>query len=261
MPRVPFNDLPRVVRERLVKLTTEVGESPQRLLSGPGGGGGWVPWFFGAGALLALGLCVQFLVERHRGGIRPHSDIEVYAGAGAALFIFFLCASRIVMRRVWPKPPYRVGKWVVPSGLVELSDGELSFLPIAELPRPTLVTVKRNGAYQHTRLELTPSFWFFFIKPQDAEDAVNRVLLAKARFVAALAARDEAAVRALDPLAECTLSGAWSVTESSVFGVEGPLATPVPWRAVGVQVVVSAVLAFAIPGVAYELLSQSTQRM
>lgn len=255
MINVPFNGLPRAVRERLVKLTTDKQDDPQRLLSAPGSATGWVAWFFAFGALVAVGLCGQFIIERHAHGTRPHSDIEVYLGAGVALFVFFLAASRIIMRRVWPKPPYRTGKWVLSSGLLELSDGALQFLPLGELPRPTLVTVRRNGRYQHTRLDLTPQYWFYFPKPQLAEDAVNRVLQAKARYVALLAARDEAGVRAVDPLAECTLSGVWTVTENSVFGVEGPLATPVPWRAVGLQVLISALLAFALPAVLYALWS------
>lgn len=250
----PFNGLPRAVRERLVKLTTETADNPQRLLADPSVRSGWVPWFFGIASLVPVALCAQFILSRHRSGIRPHSDIEVYAGAGVALFVFFLCASRILLRRRWPKPPYRMGKWVLPSGLLELSDGSLRFLPSEKLGKPTLVTVKRNGSYQHTRLDLTYNFWFVYGHPKQAEEAVMKVLTAKARFVNALAARDEATVREMDPFAECTLSGVWSVTENSVFGVEGPLATPVPWSAVGLQLALCAVFAFAVPALVYELL-------
>jgi len=254
MINTPFNALPRAVRERLVKLTTEKTESPHLLLSSPGGGGGWVPWFFGLAALVPFALCVQFIISRHHSGIRPHSDIEVYAGAALALFIFFLCASRIGLRRAWPKPPYRPGKWVLPSGLLELTDGTLKFLPNEKVGKPTLVTVRRNGSYQHTRLDLTWNFWFVYGHPKQAEEAVMKVLTAKAQYVNALNARDEATLRAIDPLAECTLSGTWSATENSVFGTEGPLATPVPWSAVGVQLLISALLACGIMAAAYEYL-------
>jgi hypothetical protein len=257
MINTPFNALPRAVRERLVKLTTEKAESPLLLLSSPAGGGGWVPWFFGIVALIALGVSANFLYGRHRSGLGPRYDQEIYAIVLIALFFFFLCASRIAMRRVWKKPPYRTGKWVLPSGLLELTDGMINFLPSEKLGKPTLVTVKRNGSYQHTRLDLTWNFWFVYDHPKKAEESTIKVLTAKANFVNALAARDEALVRALDPFAECTLSGVWTSTENSVFGTEGPRATPVPWRAVGLQVLISALLAVGITASAYEIAAWS----
>jgi hypothetical protein len=248
----PFNALPRAVRERLVKLTTEKTDNPQLLLSSPSGGGAWVPWFFGLAALLALGASANFLYGRNRSGLAPHYDQEIYLMVLIALFVFLLCASRIAMRRVWKKPPYRLGKWVLPSGLLELSDGELKFLPSEKLGKPTLVTVRRNGSYQHTRLDLTWNFWFVYDHPKKAEESVMKVLTAKMAFINALTTRDEAMVRALDPLAECTLSGTWASTENSVFGTEGPLATPIPWSAIGLQLIISALLACGITAAAYE---------
>ena len=69
MINVPFNGLPRAVRERLVKLTTTTTDDPRRLLSAPGSSMAWVAWFFAVGAAVAFGLCVQFIVERHAHGI------------------------------------------------------------------------------------------------------------------------------------------------------------------------------------------------
>ena len=227
--RLKFNDLPQAVRERLVKLTAKGGEQdPRVLLHETDFVGGWFKYFTAIGGIGIILFCINFLFHRGRAGIHPRHDEEVFAGLAAGTLLLLVSAAGIAYRFIWKPPPYREGRWVFPSGLAKLSGGWVEFLPISQLGRPTLVTVKRNGSYTHSRLELGHPFTFSFGSPQAADKATNTVLTAKARMIALIEARDSAAIATLDPFAECTLSGKWTAPPTLGMVAEGPTAAIVP---------------------------------
>jgi hypothetical protein len=227
MARYAFNELPRVVRERLVQLTAKGNEKdPRILLFEPAWGGGWFKYVMLVASLGVLAFCAQYLFHRGRAGIHPRYDQEAFAAIAAAVFVAVVAGAGIAIRYFWKPPPYREGLWVFPSGLCRLDGGWLEFKPIAELPRPTLVTVRRNGRYSNSRLELGHPFTFTFWNHAQAEAATARVLGAKQQLVKLHAAQDAAAIAALDPLYECSLSGAW--VTPAMANTEGPKAAIVP---------------------------------
>lgn len=257
--RLKFNDLPRAVRERLVKLTSKEGEKDHRvLLFEADWAGGWFKYFTALGSTGVILFCLHFLMQRGRAGIHPRHDEEVFMGLAAGTFVLGVSVISMVIRQLWKPPPYREGRWVFPSGLTKLSGGWVDFLPISQLGRPTLVTVKRNGSYTHSRLELGHPFTFTFGSPQSADKATDSVLKAKQQMIALIAARDSGAIAALDPFAECTLSGNWTAPPS--LGMEdGPTAAMVPtpvrlaqWLAPLAIAGAAAAGAFAFFSVAYQ---------
>lgn len=252
--KFPFNGLPRVVRERLVKLTTDKEPGPLLLISDPSWNLGWFKYFVLMAAFGVMTFCVHFLFERMLDGIHPHHDQEVFAGLAASTFFFLVAGLSIVFRFAWKPPPYREGMFAFPSGLMRLSGGDVDFTPVTTLGRPTLVTVRRNGSYSNSRLEFGGPFTFTFYSNATAEQAVGKVLNAKERMAGLLAEKNEEAIRALDPFAECSLSGTWTLPLNPHVPVEGPLATPVPGIATAIQIVGSLVLGGAVALVAYQVL-------
>lgn len=227
MPTGHFNDLPRGVRERLVQLTAKGNEKDPRVLAAePDWSGAWFRWLMLVASLGVMGFCVFYLFTRFKEGIHPRHDEEAFLGLAAGVFVFGVAAGGTLIRRLWPRPPYRGGLWAFPSGLLKLDGGSYHFRPMAELPRPTLVTVRRNGRYSSSRLEFGFPFNFTFWEKAEAEQKTERILAAKQRMAQLLATNDEASIRAVDPLAECTLSGQWAVP--AAMNTEGPRAAVVP---------------------------------
>lgn len=249
--KVPFNGLPRVVRERLVKLTTSKEQDPLLLISDPAWNLGWFKYLVAVGGLGVMCFCVDYLLSRLRYGIHPRHDEEAFYGLAAATFFFLAASMSVVFSRLWKPPPFREGLFVFPSGLLKLSGGDVFFTPVTSLGRPTLVTVRRNGSYSHSRLEFGGPFTFTFYGNDKAEAAVNKVLNAKQYMAALIASKDEAAIRQLDPFAECSLSGTWTVPGNPHIPVEGPRATPVPGLARAIQFGGSLLLGIAVAGVAW----------
>jgi hypothetical protein len=227
MARYVFNDLPRVVRERIVQITAKANEKdPRILLLELSWGSGWFKYVMLVASLGVLAFCAQYLVERGHSGIHPRHDEEAFYAIAGAVFVGVVAAAGIAIRYVWKPPPYREGLWVFPSGLCKLDGGHVEFRPIAELPRPTLVTVRRNGRYSNSRLELGHPFTFTFWNHQAAEQATSTVLGAKQRMIALHAAGETAAIAQFDPFYECTLSGNW--VTPAMANTEGPKAAIVP---------------------------------
>lgn len=257
--RHKFNDLPRVVRERLVKLTQPNEKDPRILLHDADWNTGWFRYFMAIAALGVIGFCINFLVERGRYGIHPRHDEEVFLGLAGATWVLLVAVGGIAIRQVWKPPPYREGKWVFPSALVQLSGGWVDVLPIQNLGRPTLVTVRRNGSYQHTRLELGHPFTFIFTQPATAEQITNTILGAKVHMMNLLAARDTAGITSVDPFAECTLSGNWVQPTLGGGELEGPTAAIVPTPVRLAQWLGSVVLAGGVAAAAFAFFSMAYQ--
>ena len=253
--RLKFNDLPQTVRERLVKLTTAGTQDPRILLQSPDLAGGWFKYVTAIGGLGVIVFCIHFLVRRGLAGIHPRHDEEVFAGLAAGTFVLAVSAAAIAFRFIWKKPPYREGRWVFPSGLAQLSGGWVEFLPFSQLGRPTLVTVRRNGSYAHSRLELGHPFTFIFATSKAADEAVESIHKAKVRMLGLIAAADTASIAAIDPFAECTLSGKW--TAPTLGTLEGPTADIVPTAAKLAQWLGALFLAGAAAAAAFAFFSMA----
>lgn len=223
--KVRFNELPPRVREQLIAVTTGQGD-PRVLASAPGFGAAWLKYVTAIAGLAAVGYCFDFLFGRGQ-QVDPYHDREVYAGLVGALFVAAASIIGIVYAFVWKAAPYREGRYVFHSGLVRLRYGEVELTPIHELGRPTIVQVRRNGVYQHTRLELGGPFTFYFNGQSIAEEACTTILRAKASFARMLAARDQAAIYQVDPFAECSISGQWKAPPGPLTGPTASFVPPV----------------------------------
>lgn len=221
---VRFNDLPLPVRERFVQLTHAGRRDPRVLLDGRAVALGWFKYVTAVGSLVAMVPILQFTIRRGQ-SIDPIHDKEVYLGFAAAIAVFLLSISAILFRFIWKPPPFKEGVFVFASYLVKASGGDLHVTSIAELGTPTIVTVRRNGSYSHTRLDLGGPFSFTY--SSDATARADWATVAQARdvFRKMLAARDSAAIAAVDPFVECTVSGTWSFANQPPMG---PRATSVP---------------------------------
>jgi hypothetical protein len=222
--KLRFNELPQRVREQLVAVTTGQGD-PRVLASSAGFGAGWFKWVTAVGGLVATGYCFDFLWRRGQ-EVDPYHDREVYLGLAAALFVLIASVIGIVYTFVWKAPPYKEGLYVFYSGLVKLRHGEVDIMPIQELGRPTIVQVRRNGVYQHTRLELGGPFTFYFNGQTIAEQTCTAILHAKVSFIRMLAAKDDGAIYQVDPFAECTISGQWKASPGPVAEPTAPFIPP-----------------------------------
>jgi hypothetical protein len=226
---IPFNDLPQPVRERFVQITSAPGRDPRVLVHSKSFGGVWV-WYVGAVlSLVAMVPILSFTIRRGQ-TIDPIHDKEVYMELAAAVAVLLLSISGIVLRFIWKPPPYPEGMYAFTSYLVKASGGDLELMSLADVGTPTIVTVRRNGAHVHTRLELGGPFTFYYPNDPAAQAGWASIAAARATFRAMLAARDAPAIATVDPFVECTVSGTWSLPNQPPVG---PRATSVP---IGVKI-------------------------
>ena len=221
---IRFNDLPQPVRERFVQMTSAPGLDPRVIHFSSAFGGIWMAYVGVVGSLIALVLILQFTITRGQ-TVDPIRDKEVYLGFAAAIAVLLLSVSAIAFRLIWKPPPYREGLYALTSYLVKARGGELELTSLADVGTPTIVTVRRNGAHVHTRLELGGPFTFYFPNDASAQAAWARIAAARATFRAMLAARDAPAIASVDPFVECTVTGAWSIPNQPPHG---PRAVSVP---------------------------------
>jgi len=207
--RVPFNTLPRSVRERFVQITKAPGLDPRVLVSSTSWAGIWLAYVLGGLSLIALVPILQFTFTRGQ-TIDPYHDREVYLELALAIAVLVLSVTAIVFRLVWKPPPYKPGLYAFSSYLVQTRGANLDMMSIADIGTPTIVTVRRNGAHVHTRLELGGAFTFYHSTDAAAQACWGKIAEARGRFCAMLAARDAAAIAQVDPFVECTVAGTWS---------------------------------------------------
>jgi hypothetical protein len=215
-----------------VKLTHAAPQDPRVLLVQPGVQLRWFKYVTLIGACVGIGASLDFIFRRAP-QIAPVHDQEIYAGLAASLFVLAVSVISVVYVRMWPPPPFKAGTYVFPSSLVAMRGGYLDITPIAELGRPTVVTVRRNGAYSGSRLELGNGFTFYFGSEASVNKACTEVLEARERFKRLLETFDEAEIVAVDPFAECTLAKKWSWPPNDLH--PGPLVPVVPGVARFVQ--------------------------
>lgn len=244
---IRFNDLPQPVRERFVQITNAPGLDPRVLVHNKDFPTTWLNYVGGVGSLVAMALCLKFTLERGQ-TIDPIHDKEVYLGFAAAVAVLIVSVTGIIIRFIWKPPPYVQGMYAFTSYLVKASGGELEVMSLADVGTPTIVTVRRNGAHVHTRLELGGPFTFYYPSDAAAQAGWARIAGARATFRAMLAARDSNAIASVDPFFECTVHGAWAV----------PNQPPLPPQAVSVPLAIklgrwggAIVLGLAAAGVCY----------
>ena len=226
---IRFNDLPQPVRERLVHISRAPGLDPRVIIHTKSFGGVWLYYVGAVLSLLALVPILQFIITRGQ-ILDPHYDKEVYLELAAAIAVLLLSITGIAFRFIWKPPPYSEGLYAFTSYLAKVSGGELEMMSLADVGTPTIVTVRRNGAHVHTRLELGGPFTFYYPNDPAAQAGWARMAAARATFRAMLAARDAHAIASVDPFVECTVSGMWSVPNQPPHG---PRVTPMP---IGVKI-------------------------
>lgn len=212
--KVRFNDLPQVVRERLLAALTNP-QDPRRIITNLDARLGWFKYVAAVGGVAAIVGFLDFFV---REGSRkdPWHDREVYLFFAGTVWIFVTAVIGIVYRFLWKPPPYREGNFVFKSAIVNTDGGELEIMPLHELGRPTIVHTRRNGVYSGSRLELQhhegkSRLFQFFYGSQDAVQAgCDSVLDARQAWVETLRAGNVAKIQADDIFAECTLSDSWT---------------------------------------------------
>ncbi|CAN5872564.1 hypothetical protein BH11MYX4_BH11MYX4_19660 [soil metagenome] len=223
--RVRFNDLPQPVRERFVHMTQAPGRDPRVLVFNHSFNTVWLAYAGVVLSLVAMVPILQFTFTRGQ-RIDPIHDKEVYLELAAAIAVLVLSISAIVFRLIWKPPPYRQGLYALRSYLVKASGGDLEVTSLADTGVPNIVTVRRNGAHVHTRLELGGPFTFYYPNGAAAQAGWSAIAEARTQFRAMLAARDAAAIASIDPFVECTVAGTWAFPQPQP--PPAPRVTPVP---------------------------------
>jgi hypothetical protein len=221
---VRFNDLPQPVRERFVRMTTSTPRDPRILVHTRATGLRWLNYVGVVGAIVAIIAMLNYTIQRGQ-ILAPHYDKETYLGLAAAVAVLLSSIVGIAFGFIWKPPPYPEGLYAFPSYLVRARGGELDVMPLAQIGVPTVVTVKYNGAYRHTRLDLGGPYSFTFTSDSAAQSTWTAIATARARFRAMLEARDAGAIASVDPFAECTVSGMWAVPNQPP---SGPFTVSVP---------------------------------
>jgi hypothetical protein len=219
-----FNDLPQPVRERFVRMTTSMPRDPRILAHSRATGLRWLNYVGVVGALVTIAAILNYTIERGQ-FLAPHYDKGTYLALAAAVTVLLSSIVGIAFGFIWKPPPYPEGLYVFPSYLVHARGGELDVTPITAIGTPTVVTVKYNGSYTHTRLDLVGSYSFKFTSDSAAQSTWTAIAKARAVFRAMLEARDAAAIASVDPFVECTVSGVWTAPNQAP---SGPFTVSVP---------------------------------
>ena len=208
--RVRFNDLPQPCRARFLELAnSKVPGDPRVLLRSNDFPSRWLRYVGVVGALIAIAVILEYTITRGQ-VVDPIHDKETYYAFAGAIGILLVSISGIVTSFTWKPPPYTEGSFVFPSYMVRTVGGELDVMSLGEIGVPNVVTVRRNGGYVHTRLELGGGFTFTFNSDGAAQSSWTRIAEARARWRTLLAARDANGIAQIDPFVDCTVAGTWS---------------------------------------------------
>lgn len=251
-----FNDLPQPVRERFVQITTAKGhplvidqaKKMNRLT---------LAIIFGVVGFAGTAYFGWHAIERAQ-VIDPAYDQASYLMIAASIATLLLGVSSILLQQIWKPPPYAMGMYVFPSYLTRANADEIAVMSLADIGVPNIVTVRRNGAHVHTRLELGGGFTFYHSSDAAAQNAWSRIAEARGRWRAMLAARDTAAIASVDPFWECTVHGAWQVPQppGQMPGQlpPGPVAVKVPTPISIARWAASILVGLMIAGISYAAL-------
>lgn len=205
--RVSFNELPRPVRERLLRITAAPAD-PLVLARGMGGSDGFV-------VLVVVGVLALLAFLGAIGAVLQQDGMpwELFAVMVPAGLVASWTAAALALRRRWPLPPLGRNDYVIGVYYVGAFDGMLTLVPLWAIVGVEAVHHLRGGSYRFTKLDLRDRegqhhFVSLYTK-EAAAAAISRMEDARARHAAARAAGDAAAMAALDPFHECTTSGSF----------------------------------------------------
>jgi hypothetical protein len=229
--RVPFNQLPRSVRERLWEILSREND-PALVRFFPGGRG--APIVAAVFSLLGLGAAIVTMHWLYQEDSRkdPYFDREIYALLAGFFWFAFTVGLGLVYRALWKPPPFKWNARLLWGGYFAYVDRDtVHVLPLHGMGTPTITNVFRNGSYSGSRLNfsvggrtiLDDKFTLHFGAQGDAEKLLNELSRPRRTFEEALAAKDERALREIDPFCECTLSGQWTAPSA-----DGPRLVEVP---------------------------------
>ena len=191
------------------------GMDPRVLSFHKASNGIWAAYVFGVLAVIGLVPILNFTITRGQ-LVDPYHDREVYLMLAGAIAVIVLSFTAIVFRVIWKPPPYAQGTYIFGSYLVKTNGGQLDLMSLADIGTPSIVTVRRNGAYMHTRLELGGPFTLYYNGDGVAKTAWERIATARGRWRTMLANRDAAAIAQVDPFVECTTTGGWQFPQQQL---------------------------------------------
>ncbi len=216
--KVAFNDLPQTVRERLMAIFTAEKPDPRLLAFEVRTAWRGFKYVVRVVSLVVAAICVyQVLTRAFRYSVGSSEEYQILA---LSLFAFLWSQIRITIEKRWPPPPFREGRVALPGYVVETRGGLLEITPMSALGKPTILTVRRNGQYSYSDLQLDPKLTFSYGSNEKVEAACMRILEAKEKVAALVEKRDLAELAELDPFAECTLSGTWG--RPGALSIQGP---------------------------------------
>jgi hypothetical protein len=214
--RIPFNDLPPVVRERLAR---SLGEENDR---------GAIRWWRGHHDSLVGRIIFAVIATGGTGYLMnwlniedarkdPWFERELYLLLAGTSFIAIAAILGIVFRLIWKPPAWKWGVQFITGGhAVWVGRGTVEAVPVAQLTSPVITNHYRNGTYQRATVDfafegrrLGPHFRYSLGSKAEAEELLAALSAAGKRYQDAVMRRNEPLLRDLDPFAECTITGQW----------------------------------------------------
>lgn len=233
---VPFNALPKVVRERFISTLSDSGRTAPPVLSDKA-----TFWWGLIGSTLLLigaagiGLFVFFTSFDNPFGSDAIQGWGFSILYGVALFLVLLSGLllfRIVMRR--RALPFRAGRYLFPLDFVDARTETLRITPMTDLIDYGVVHHYHNGSYTHSVINFTfgnaPAV-SFQLRGQDlVNQAMEMFFQNRNRIGDAVERRDEQALAGLDPFHEVRRNDSWKTLKATPGGqfTDGPIAGDVP---------------------------------
>lgn len=220
-----FNELPRDVRERFVRLTKD-GSDSTVLLRGPRDAARWlVPALAVAGIAITAWLLPQMLSGSLRG-------IEISLGLAAASIVGTFCGLWWASRLVWRGTPFRPGWYLFSTTWVEAS-GEFFFVHPIERIRATMIVRAPSGTNEGIRLSASAydETLVSFFEGMTLDDAMSVIQTTASTLEAARQKGQLATLAAADPF--------HNVTAKAPAETSGPLVVLAPRWAIVLGVLVA----------------------
>ncbi|MFO0593710.1 MAG: hypothetical protein U0228_00325 [Myxococcaceae bacterium] len=205
--------------------------------------------------LIGVALTLREIISRVREYHIGSDPVTFMLLAAAATLVIGALATALVMRR-WPHAPWPIGRFVFPGHIIEAGEGWLDVTPTLDLDKPTLVTVKRNGQYSLSRIDFAPGVDLSFVNHERATKVCEAWVIAREEWRAAITAGGLDAAERLDPLAECAVSGQWTVSGGASGDAPSVPARPKVLRAVWAA---SLVVGIAVSAGVYAWVEQATR--
>jgi hypothetical protein len=215
---VAFNDLPQTVRERVMAIFTAEKPDPRLLAFEVRTQWRGFKKIVRVVSAVVGAVCIyQVLTRAFRYSVGSSEEYQILA---VSLFALVASQIRISIEKRWPPPPFSEGRVALPGYIVETHGGLFEITPMSTLGKPRIVTTRKRGEDLWTVVEFSPNLTFSYGKKERAVAACTRILEANARVAELTEKRDVVELAALDPFAECTLSGTWG--RPGALSIQGP---------------------------------------